>query len=666
MTLPADAPPAAAAAAVPAIRAAGLRKRYPGVTAVDGVDLCVAPGESFGFLGPNGAGKSTTIAMLTTLAVPTAGRVEIAGHDTRTDPVAARRSIGLIFQESTLDGELTAAENLRFHADLYDVPVERVPARVAETLALVGLTDCRDRLVRTLSGGMRRRLEIARALLHRPRVLFMDEPTIGLDPRTRADVWRYLRLVREREAVTLFLTTHYLDEAEQCDRVAILHGGRIVAQGSPAELKSVLGADRVELRTGDDAAAARVLRERFGAAVAEGPGGLAFRAPDSARVLPRLFAELDVPVFEARVTPPSLDDVFLHHTGHRIRDDTEDAPAPPPDTGTGVGAGTDLSAGTASRAGAGADSGPSANTGTGADAGTGVRTGADPRTDPRAGLGADPRAGGCAGRGGVRAELRAMRMVWRREMLHFGRDRAGTAISLLQPLLFLFILGVGLAGLMSGVSSRSYQLFLFSGALVTAAQGPAIGAGSSILWDRQAGFLREMLAGPVHRGTLLLGKCLGGATVATCQAGVLLAAGWLIGVPHDAVLTVLLLGQLALAALAMTALSILLATFIRRPQTFGTAVTVLAAPLVFLSGSMFPLTAMPGWMARVALANPLTYAVDAMRRTMAARLPATPAPLFHPLTWGSWHPSVVLEWALVTGLALLALGWAARRFSRAE
>jgi daunorubicin resistance ABC transporter ATP-binding subunit len=295
----------------------GLRKRYADVTAVDGIDLTVAPGESFGFLGPNGAGKTTTIAMLCTLAAPTSGRIEIAGHDTRTDPAGARRSLGLVFQETTLDGDLTAAENLRFHADLYNVPVAEVPARIEETLALVGLTGHRDRLVRAYSGGMRRRLEIARALLHRPQVLFLDEPTIGLDPQARAQVWRYLRQVCRSERVTLFLTTHYLDEADQCDRIAIIDEGRIVAEGSPGELKSVLGADRIDLRTADDAAAARLLRERLGLAAAAGPGGLSLRATDSTRVLRRLFTELDILVYEAKVVPPSLDDVFLHHTGHR-------------------------------------------------------------------------------------------------------------------------------------------------------------------------------------------------------------------------------------------------------------------------------------------------------------------------------------------------------------
>jgi ABC-2 type transport system ATP-binding protein len=314
--------PGAPAQAVPAIRATGVRKSYPGVAAVRGIDLLVAQGETFGFLGPNGAGKTTTIAMLCTLAVPTAGRIQVAGHDTRTAPGQVRRNLGIVFQESTLDGDLTAAENLRFHADLYALPTGTLPARIDAMLALAGLTARRDSMVRTFSGGMRRRLEIARGLLHRPKVLFLDEPTIGLDPQARARLWTHLREMRERESATLFLTTHYLDEAERCDRIAIIDDGRIVAQGTPAELKSVLAAARADLRPGTAGGAPATLRSRFGIDAAAAPdGGLRVRAEDGARLVPRLCAGLDVPVYEVTVTRPSLDDVFLHHTGHRIRDE---------------------------------------------------------------------------------------------------------------------------------------------------------------------------------------------------------------------------------------------------------------------------------------------------------------------------------------------------------
>ncbi len=299
----------------PAIWARGLRKSYPRIEAVRGVDLTVGQGQLYGFLGPNGAGKSTTINMLCTLARPTAGRIRVAGHDATRASAAVRRAIGLVFQESTLDPHLTAVENLRFHADLYALDRAALPGRIEAMLALVELADRRDEPVRTFSAGMRRRLEIARGLLHQPRVLFLDEPTIGLDPHARAQVWEHLGQLRDATGATLFLSTHYLDEAEQCDRIAIIHGGRIVAEGRPADLKAMLGADRVHLRTGDDRRAAAALRERFGLEPTAERGGLIVRAEAGAALVPRICAELDVPVREVTVSRPSLDEVFLHHTG---------------------------------------------------------------------------------------------------------------------------------------------------------------------------------------------------------------------------------------------------------------------------------------------------------------------------------------------------------------
>jgi ABC-2 type transport system ATP-binding protein len=313
---------------VPAIRATGVRKSYGGVEAVRGVDLTVEQGETFGFLGPNGAGKTTMISMLCTLARPSAGRVEIAGHDTQDSPHQVRRNLGLVFQETTLDGDLTTVENLRFHADLYAMPAATVSARIDSMLDLVRLQDRRDSLVGSFSGGMRRRLEIARGLLHRPRVLFLDEPTVGLDPQTRAEMWTYLRGIGEREATTVFLTTHYLDEAEQCDRIAIIDEGRIVAQGTPAELKSIIGADRISLRTGDDASAVALIRERFDLDATATDDGVQVQVGEGARFVPVLCASLDVPVYEVSVTRPSLDEVFLHHTGRDIRDTPSGALTP--------------------------------------------------------------------------------------------------------------------------------------------------------------------------------------------------------------------------------------------------------------------------------------------------------------------------------------------------
>ncbi|MCO6003413.1 ABC transporter permease [Actinoallomurus purpureus] len=266
------------------------------------------------------------------------------------------------------------------------------------------------------------------------------------------------------------------------------------------------------------------------------------------------------------------------------------------------------------------------------------------------------------------AELRAARMVWRREMLHFLRDGTASLVALLQPLLFLFVLGVGLARLFAGSGggpASDYLMFLFPGVLVMAAQPAAISAGASIIWDRQSGFLREMLVSPVRRGTLLAGKCLGGATVATCQSTVVLLGAGLVHVPYRLGLFVPLLAELALTALAMTVLGAVVAVTITRPRTFSTVLGVLMTPLIFLSGLMFPISAMPGWMAWAALADPLTYAVDAMRQTVVARTAAHPSStLFAPVAWGGLRPPPLLELAVVGAFTLVSLGVAARRFSR--
>ena len=303
-----------------AVEVVGLEKRYGEIEAVRGIDFRVEPGETFGFLGPNGAGKSTTISILCTLARPTGGTARVAGHDVRTERDAVRRSIGLVFQDPTLDVDLTAEQNLRFHGELYGVPKAVLSQRIDDLLGLVGLGERRKSVVETFSGGMKRRLEIARGLLHSPRVLFLDEPTIGLDPQSRASVWEYVRALKEREDITVFLTTHYMDEAENCDRIAIMNAGRIVAQDTPEALKAAVGKDRVQITTADDEAAIATLRSRFGIEAGMHSGEVTFAVPDGERFVPRLFAELGVAIRSVSVASPSLDDVFLSHTGSTITD----------------------------------------------------------------------------------------------------------------------------------------------------------------------------------------------------------------------------------------------------------------------------------------------------------------------------------------------------------
>jgi ABC-2 type transport system ATP-binding protein len=231
-----------------------------------------------------------------------------------------RRSIGLVFQDTTLDSYLTGDRNLRFHAELYGVPRDRVDERLREVLDTVGLWDRKDSKVMEYSGGMMRRLEIARGLLHYPRVLFLDEPTLGLDPQTRSHIWAYIDELKQREDITIFLTTHYMDEAEHCDRIAIIDHGRIVALDTPEALKASVGKDRVQLQTPDDDAAIAALRERFGLEAGVHERQVTFSVEAGEQFVPRLFAGLGVPIEAVRVSPPTLDDVFMSYTGRTIRD----------------------------------------------------------------------------------------------------------------------------------------------------------------------------------------------------------------------------------------------------------------------------------------------------------------------------------------------------------
>ncbi len=312
------------ASPIPAIAVHDLVKNFDEVRAVRGVNFEVTAGEVFGFLGPNGAGKTTTINMLCTLAKPTGGSAMVAGHDVVTERDDVRRHIGLVFQDPTLDGYMTAAQNLKLHAELYGVPRHLVEPRMRQVLTMVGLWERKDSPVGTFSGGMRRRLEIARGLMHSPRVLFLDEPTIGLDPQTRRSIWSYIRELQQREEITIFMTTHYMDEAEWCDRIAIMDHGKIVALDGPEALKAEVGKDRVTIHTDDDEAAIAALSERFEIEARMSEGAVTFGVPAGEEFVPRLFAELGIPIKAVNVSRPTLDDVFMSHTGTTIRDAEED------------------------------------------------------------------------------------------------------------------------------------------------------------------------------------------------------------------------------------------------------------------------------------------------------------------------------------------------------
>ena len=297
-----------------------LTKTYGKIPAVQGIDLDIEKGEIFGLLGPNGAGKTTTIGMLCTIIRPTSGSASIAGHDIVGAPAEVRRKVGIVFQDPTLDTVLTGRENLILHAMLYGVPAELRQKRIKEILDLVDLQDRADDITRTYSGGMRRRLELARGLLHRPAVLFLDEPTLGLDPQTRARTWEYIKRMAQTEQTTVVLTTHYMEEAEQvCDRVGIIDHGKIIALGSPEELKQAMGGYKVVLRVRQPPMD-KIRALPYVTAANETDGVVEIAMKEAHIHLPDLLSKVpDVECVETRV--PTLNDVFIKLTGRDIREE---------------------------------------------------------------------------------------------------------------------------------------------------------------------------------------------------------------------------------------------------------------------------------------------------------------------------------------------------------
>jgi ABC-2 type transport system ATP-binding protein len=310
------------------IVATGLAKTYAGkVRAVDGISFEVNSGESFGFLGPNGAGKTTTVSMLTAGLRPTQGQAIIDGLDVQHAPEEVKRRIGVIFQESTADGDLTGRENIEIAAGTYDLPRAEGRRRASQLIEQMALADAADRLVKTYSGGMRRRLELAVGLVNSPRILFLDEPTLGLDPQGRAGFWGFIENLRRDAGLTVFVTTHYLDEADQmCDRIAIIDHGKIVASGTPDELKDKLGGDIVTLRTASGAPdVAELLRRLRGVhAVQVQDGSYRVKCESGETLVPlavETCARAGAGITGVTVKRPSLDEVFLEFTGREFREE---------------------------------------------------------------------------------------------------------------------------------------------------------------------------------------------------------------------------------------------------------------------------------------------------------------------------------------------------------
>jgi ABC-2 type transport system ATP-binding protein len=301
------------------IEVKNLTKKFNGLTAVDNVSFTVSKGEIFGFLGPNGAGKSTTINMLCTLISPLKGEAFINNFSILNQRNEVRKSIGLVFQDPSLDDRLTAEENLRFHAKLYGVPKNDYQKRMQEVLKLVDLWERRNDIVKIFSGGMKRRLEIARGLIHYPAVLFLDEPTLGLDPQTRSHLWEYILKLKKEKEMTIFMTTHYMNEAEYCDRIAIIDYGKIVALDTPNNLKKQVGGDVIKITSKENQKLKDELQTRYKKEIYQEDGILKLEVENAEEFLPRLFNELKTPIDSIELHKPTLEDVFLKITGRQIR-----------------------------------------------------------------------------------------------------------------------------------------------------------------------------------------------------------------------------------------------------------------------------------------------------------------------------------------------------------
>lgn len=304
---------------MPIIKVENLTKKFGNITAVDDISFEVDKGAIFGFLGPNGAGKTTTINILCTLLSPTSGKAIIDGHDCMKESSEVRKEIGIVFQDNTLDKELTAYENLLFHSYLYNVPKHERKELIEDTLNFVGLYERKDDAVKKFSGGMKRRLEVAKSIIHQPKVLFLDEPTLGLDPQSRTNLWEFISELPKKRAVTVFMTTHYMEEAEICDKIAIIDKGKIISQGSPDELKKMVGGDVIYLKTKDNIRAIEEIKNSLNLNAEEKNGEIFISVSKGDACIPKLINALADMVISVRLQRPTLNDVFLKMTGKAIR-----------------------------------------------------------------------------------------------------------------------------------------------------------------------------------------------------------------------------------------------------------------------------------------------------------------------------------------------------------
>ena len=625
----------------PMIEVRDLVKRYKGAdrNAVDGISFEVRRGDLFAFLGPNGAGKTTTVSILTTTLAPTSGSIRIAGHDLDRGASAIRREIGIIFQQPSLDLNLTGEHNLRFHSSLFGIypfrPAFRLMPRayrqqVWELAGLVGLRDDLFRPVRTYSGGMRRRLEVIRSLLHRPDVLFLDEPTVGLDPSSRRALRDHLRQIRAESGTTIFLTTHYLEEAEEADAIAIIDRGQIVARGTPAEVTAELGQAYLVVEANDRVA----LLAELDRLELEHDEAASIRIALDGRSVHEVLRSIETPLTRVRTHNPSLEEAYLDIVAAAelevgSEEGEAEAVAVPAVAAT---AGEAPALGAPIRVGASALDPASASASvvpavaaTPAVAGTPAVTAtpavaATPGDPIRVGASAlDPAAAEASAvaatplqphRGG---DLAAIATIAWRDLLKFGRDRSRLVATFIFPFLFIGLLGGSLQANLGGSAGYDFLTFTFTGVLaMTLFQSTAQGI-ISLIEDRESDFSQEIFVSPVSRRAIIFGKVLGETLVAIPQAAGILAFGVLLGVPMSIPGLFALLPAALVICLLGGAFGVLVLANLPNQRAANQVFPFFMLPQYFLAGIFVPIAILPWYLDVLSHLSPMRYAVDLMR-----------------------------------------------------
>jgi len=560
----------------PRLSLQGLTVHRAGREVLRDVSLSVNPGEIVGVLGPNGAGKSTLFAILAGLLPAGAGAVELDGRPLARGARALRAAAGFVFQSSGLDGKLSAEENLRLAAALRRVPRGEARARAEELLAGAGLAGRAREPVERLSGGMRRRVELCAALVHAPALLVMDEPTTGLDAASFRAFWAEVEARRRTAGLTVVVATHRPEEAERCDRLVVLAGGRVVADAPPAALRARVPGEVVVIEADAPEEIAAELSRRLGLAARVRPDGVHVEREAAHALVPRV-VEAFPPgrLRTVSIRRPTLADAYLAVTGASL----EAEPAGP--------------APSRERARARARA---------------PRAARRPSAPP-------------APLRSLALDLAAIGVLWRRDLVRFFRQPSRLVGALGQPVLFWLVLGAGMSGTFryggDGAGATGYLAYFFPGVVLMVVLFAAIFTTLSVIEDRQRGFLQTVLAGPGSRLALVLGKCAGSASVALTQAALFLLLAPAAGFPFRAMDGPLLAGALALSAVALAGIGFAVAWVVDSPQGYHAIQMTLLVPLWVVSGAMFPVPADRPALAALMHANPISYAVSAARHALA-------------------------------------------------